>query len=415
MRIAFVVGDVGIISGGFNVIIEYATALQRRGHDVVIAAKDRSRAPAWHPRLAGIRVTEVAALGEETFDFAFATWWLTFFELSRVRSAVYGYLTQSLESRFHPEPHLKLLNRCTYALPLMMVTEAGWLAQLIRDVQPAARVLCIPNGLSRDYFPCLESPPERGGPLRVLVEGPWSVPFKGVPETFAALKRARAAGVPLETGWLTVEAGGGRRRSLTGGPIEIHERIPLDQVRHVLQRYDVLLKLSHVEGVYGPPLEMFSQGGTAITYTVTGSDEYMVHGYNGLLLEPHNHRQIVAYLDLLARRPEYLTTLRRNALATARRHPDWETSGTTLADALEALAAQRWTNAEVRPALAALSVVTDRWLEDVRRLDQLGGSVRSLGDAVRRLKASAPGRVAKRALSGSLGARLSARLRSVLQ
>ncbi len=414
MRIAFVVGDVGTISGGFNVIIEYATALQRRGHDVVIAAKDRSSASVWHPQLAGLRVTEVATLGEETFDFAFATWWLTFFELSRVRSTVYGYLTQSLESRFHPEPHLKLLNRCTYALPLLMVTEASWLAELIRMVQPAARVLCIPNGLSRDFFPCVESPPERDGPLRVLVEGRWSVPFKGVPETFAALKRARAAGVPFEAGWLTVDAGGARP-SLSGGPVELHERIPLDQVRHVLQRYDVLLKLSHVEGVYGPPLEMFSQGGTAITYTVTGSDEYVVHGYNGLLVEPYNQRQIAAYLELLARRPKYLSTLRCNALATARRHPDWETSGAMLVDALESIAAQRFTNAEVRPALAAFSAVTDRWLDDVRRLDQLGGSVRILGDAVRLLKASAPGRAAKRAMSGTLGARLSARVRSVLR
>jgi glycosyltransferase involved in cell wall biosynthesis len=415
MRIAFVVGDVGTISGGFNVIIEYAAALQRRGHDVVIAPKDRSTVPTWHPRLAGLRVTEVAALGEENFDFAFATWWLTYFELSQLRSAVYGYLTQSLESRFHPEPHLKLLNRCTYALPLLMVTEASWLAELIRAVQPAARVLCIPNGLSRDYFPCLESPPERRGPLRVLVEGPWSVPFKGVPETFAALERARATGVPFEVGWLTVDAGGRKRPSFAGRPIELHERVPLDQVRHVLQRYDVLLKLSRVEGVYGPPLEMFSQGGTAITSTVTGSDEYMVHGHNGLLVEPYNERQIAEYLGLLASRRRYLATLRRNALATARRHPDWEASGAALADALEALAAEGWTNAQLRPALGALSALADRWTEDVRRLDQLGGSVRVLGDAVRRLKASGPGRAAKRILGRPLHARLSSRAKRRLR
>jgi hypothetical protein len=248
--------------------------------------------------------------------------------------------------------------------------------------------------------------------LRVLVEGPWSVPFKGVPETFEALKRARTEGVPFEAGWLTLDAGGAER-SVGGVPVEIHERVPLDRVRNVLQRYDVMLKLSHVEGVYGPPLEMFSQGGTAITYTVTGSDEYIVHGHNALVVEPHNRRQIVRYLDLFAKRPNYLMTLRRNAVATARHHPSWEASGSTLAGALEALAAERWTNAELRPALGALSALADRWLEDVRRLDQLGGSVRAVGDAVCRMKASSVGRAAKRALAGSVRGRIHSRVKGL--
>lgn len=407
MRIAFIVGDLRTISGGYNVIIEYAAALERLGHEVCLLTKDRAAPPAaWHPGLRGLRIRYVGDAADERFDFAFATWWLTFFELSRVRSKVYGYLNQSLESRLHPEPHYKALSRSTYALPLLMVTEARWLAEFIGMVQPAARVLYVRNGLSRERFPPVDAPPERDGPLRVLVEGPWGVAFKGVPETFEVLRVASARGVRLEVGWLTSDAGGARP-TVGGARVELHERVPIDRVRQVLRRYHVLVKLSRVEGMYGPPLELFSQGGTAITTTVTGSDEYVVHGHNGLLVEPCNRSQVVRYLELLDRDPELLSALRRNALATARSYPDWERSGAELAAGLEAIQREGWSNADVRPALAALSVVGTRWLEDV------GGPAGHALRRLQRLKDSAPYRAAKRVLPDALRGRVRAYLAGV--
>lgn len=399
MRVAFIVGDVATVSGGSSVIFEHAAALQRRGHEVHLLAQrhDAAAAP-WHPRLATLPVRAVSDAADERFDFAFATWWMTVFDLFRVDAAVYGHLTQSLEARFHPEPWFKLLNRCTYALPLLTITEAAWLAELVRMVQPAARVLHVPNGLSREWFPCVAAPPRRDGPLRVLVEGTWRVPFKGVPETFEVLEQAHAAGVRCEVGWLTVDAAGARP-TVGGRPVAVHERVPMAGVKDVLRRHDVLLKLSRVEGVYGPPLEMFSQGGTAITYTVTGSDAYVVHGHNGLLVEPFNRGQIVRYLELLDRGASVLEALRRNALETARRHPGWEESGGALADALERIHAEGWSNASLRGPLAALAAVEDRWLDDVARLRQLGGSPRLVLDAVRQAKASAPAQLLKRTLA----------------
>jgi hypothetical protein len=54
----------------------------------------------------------------------------------------------------------------------------------------------------------------------------------------------------------------------------------------VYRSCDDILKLSLVESMFGPPLEMFHCGGTAIVYNVTGHDEYIVHGRNALVAEP---------------------------------------------------------------------------------------------------------------------------------
>src|SRR5262249_56640068 len=92
---------------------------------------------------------------------------------------------------------------------------------------------------------------------------------------------------------------GGLLPAVGGEPFNIFEKLQIWEVRRVLRDFDVLLKLSRVEGVFGPPLEMFSQGGTAICSAVSGSDEYMMHGRNCLLVDRLNERRAVRYLALL--------------------------------------------------------------------------------------------------------------------
>ncbi|WP_052517540.1 glycosyltransferase [Archangium violaceum] len=392
MKIAFLAGDIGNISGGANVIIEYAWRLQALGHEVVLVTHQpvRLSPTPWHPRLPELRFQSFTEAARERFDFAFATWWLTWFDLWRLDSAVYGYLNQSLESRFHAEAHLKHLNRITYSLPLLFVTEARWLADFIRTVQPGGQVLYVRNGLSREHFPCVEAPAPRTGPLRVLVEGPWGIEFKGVAETFALLEEARGR-VDFEVGWLT-SSGGGQTPVVGGRPVQVYERLPIDRVRHVYQRHDVILKLSRVEGMFGPPLEMFSQGGTAITYTVTGSDEYMVHGENSLLFPPHDRRRLTNYLRVLSASPAYLERLRAGALRTARAFPDWEASIGLLEGELRRLHHEGLRNDHLRPALEAVATLKEHWLDEVRHVTEValdaGPGERLLLDRYRRLKRS---------------------------
>jgi hypothetical protein len=51
--------------------------------------------------------------------------------------------------------------------------------------------------------------------------------------------------------------------------------------------------------MFGPPLEMFHCGGTAIVYDVTGHDEYIRHGVNSLVVERDNELQVVDWLKKL--------------------------------------------------------------------------------------------------------------------
>jgi hypothetical protein len=118
---------------------------------------------------------------------------------------------------------------------------------------------------------------------------------------------------------------------------------------------DVVLKLSRVEGMFGPPLEGFHMGATCVTTEVTGHDEYIEHGRNALIADWDDQTGTTRQLELLAKDRRLLHELRCNALATARGWPDWSRSTQFMALALQRIAASK----EPDAARAAAAMMAD--------------------------------------------------------
>jgi O-antigen biosynthesis protein len=166
------------------------------------------------------------------------------------------------------------------------------------------------------------------------------------------------------------------------------------EMADLYKRTDVVLKLSSVEGMFGPPLEGFHGGATCVVTPVTGHDEYVEHGFNGLLTDWEDLRGTARQLDLLARDRELLHFLRSNALETARAWPDWEQSTQFMAAALLTI------GRESPPSSPAASA---RLLADLRGgIEIYHGQLRERVDFARRahrferrvarLRSSRPGR-----------------------
>ena len=182
---------------------------------------------------------------------------------------------QSIESRFYGESSddrwAQPLAELTYTFGIPIVTIAAWM-QVYLAFRHRAPAFLVRNGVRKDIYtpfgPALAE--RRPGHLRVLVEGPVSIPMKNVD---AAIRLARAGGA--DEVWLMTGFG-------TGGAVapadRVFERVNMEVTPLVYRSCDVLLKLSQVEGMYGPPLEMFHCGGTVVTYDVTGHEEYVVDG-----------------------------------------------------------------------------------------------------------------------------------------
>lgn len=337
MKILFILGSLAI-SGGHYVVLQHAEHARAAGHEVTLAVLygDSHAPPAWHPSLATLKLVHVGdsrEVGSELFDIAIATYWRTALELHRFNARQYVYFVQSIESRFYDESQVRMraLVERTYGLGLPGITEATWIQGHLEHHYGSAYLLAH-NGIRKASYSeeGAAHAPRIPGAMRVLVEGPFGSFIKNTARTVRVAARSRAN----ET-WL-----------LTSSDVSwypqvkrVFSRVPIDRVAEVYRSCDVVVKLSFVEGMFGPPLEMFHCGGTAVVYDVSGHDEYIVHGSNALVAPMHDEAAVVTHLNRLCDDPQLLAQLKEGARATAAAWPDWPEASDRFLMHVEALLA----------------------------------------------------------------------------
>jgi glycosyltransferase involved in cell wall biosynthesis len=331
VNVGFLLNDLHL-SGGVSTVVEHARRLtDRHGWRVALVLVREPDVPDWQYRkLSGLPVLTLEQAGTELFDVVVATWWETTSSLFALDAHRYAYFVQSLEERFYlPSQHADRLGAAvTHDLPVTYITEARWIAQALEEGRRGVRCFYVRNGVDKDLFAPLEEIEVRlAGPLRILVEGRADVWFKGVGEALSAVGKMREARhVTLVAPDRSGIAEDGADRVV--GPLS-HE-----EMAELYSETDVVLKLSRVEGMFGPPLEGFHRGATCVVTPVTGHEEYVVHGWNGLVADWDDPRGTGRLLDLLARDRRLLHYLRTNALETARAWPSPEQSSDFMAGAL---------------------------------------------------------------------------------
>ncbi len=331
LRICFVLSRLGP-SGGERVALDHARLLAREhGHQVTIAIVEQSP-PAG--RDGQLELAALADLREREFDLALATWWRTALSLFELRARRRAYFTQNLEERLYRPGDVERVGAlATQSLPLAIVTEAAWLAELLQELQPRRVPRHVANGIDKRLFAIPEHPPQHDGPLRILIEGSSALWFKGVGDALDAVAAMRR---PRHVTFVGPDPPDDPRGLIdrTLGPQ------PYDAMPTVYDDADVLLKLSRVEGVFTPPLEGFHRGATCVVTPVTGHDEYVAHGVNGLVADWDDPHGTARRLDLLAADRTLLHELRTGALTTARGWPSSERATAAMDAALRAIAAE---------------------------------------------------------------------------
>jgi O-antigen biosynthesis protein len=373
VRVAFIVNDLQL-SGGVGVIVQHARQLSAiDGWDVTLVLAREQEGPSWHgyEHLPHLHVRSREQALAEHYDVAVATWWETTFTLFELSAERYAYFVQSLEDRFYLADQAERLGAAlTLDLPVAFITEARWIRDTLAGLRPDAPCHVVPNGIDKHVFaPLQEVPPSTSPVLRVLVEGSPSSWFKHV---HSAIDAAAAMREPHH---VTVVCGD---REALGEVVadEIVGPLSHPEMADLYGRTDVVLKLSSVEGMFGPPLEGFHRGATCVVTPVTGHEEYVEHGVNGLLTDWGDLRGTARQLDLLARDRELLHYLRAGALRTARAWPSWEQTSPLMAQALLSIR-------EDPPPTAAAS--TARMLADLRGgLEIYHGHLRERADFARR-------------------------------
>jgi glycosyltransferase involved in cell wall biosynthesis len=310
------------ISGGTYVIFEHAIRAMKCGEDIYILTEEEIEEErlAWHHEAKNLFWITYDELENYHFDVAISTWWKTNYSLHLVDAKSYIYFVQSIESKFYPEfeKPLQQLVESTYALNLPTITEATWIKEYLEKEYGNSVYLAF-NGARKDLYHADVIPVEKRdeGKLRVLVEGPLAVSFKNVEKTISLCKKSEADEI-----WLLTSS----KVERYNGVDRIFSQVPIEEVGAIYSACDVVVKLSYVEGMFGPPLEMFHCGGTAIVYDVTGHDEYIKHNINAIVVARDDEDMVIKSINKLKNDKVFLNNLKINASQTAKEWISWEES-----------------------------------------------------------------------------------------
>ncbi len=320
MKVVFLLGSPDI-SGGTYVIFQHALKCLEKGCDVTIVTDEEvtDKRLDWHKEAKKLCFKKYADVKDEVFDVAIATWWRTVYNLPLVNAKTYFYFVQSIESNFCREDEvvLRRLIDATYTLPIPIITEATWIKDYLKENYGTTATL-VKNGIRKDVYTLDgEKYPKDKDRFRVLIEGPVDIFYKNIPNTVEIVKKSKADEI-----WLLTSSAIDSYK----GVDKVFSKQPITEVAKIYRSCDVLVKLSLVEGMFGPPLEMFHCGGTAVTYKVSGWDEYLEDGYNSLLAEMNDEDKILEHINRLYDDRDLLEKLKRNAIKTAESWQNWNAS-----------------------------------------------------------------------------------------
>lgn len=267
------------ISGGIAVVFQHANRLLEKGYSVKILSLNNKNNGSWFPnqKVEIIPYREAKKiLQSEKIDILIATSCSTAFTVDMAKARRKIYFVQSDESRFFPEnPKLCEIIKKTYTLPIEYMTEAKWIQKWLKD-EFGHESHYVPNGIDLELFKKVEPIVPKSNKLRILIEGSINVPFKGMDDAHAAVKNL---GCEL---WIVSNNGKPKKDWKYN---KFFESVPYGKMNEIYSSCDIFLKMSRVEGFFGPPMEAMACGCAVVVGKVTGFDEYIKDDYNALVVE----------------------------------------------------------------------------------------------------------------------------------
>lgn len=277
MKIVYVITS-NLLCGGHIIVLQHVTRLAKRGHDVFICILDetipaKATSFSWFPNF------DCAVVHPKNFpdevDICIATFWDTLIQVLKLPAKQKVYFVQSDETRFYDDLIMKNWVVLTYLCNIHFMTEAKWIVDWL-EVNFGHQAAYIPNALDPNIiYPDQPIAVKREDKLRILVEGTIDSPFKRVKE---AIEACQGLGCEI---WCVSNGG---KPSTEWKVDRFFYKVDFNQMRKIYSSCDILVKLSSVEGFFGPPLEMMACGGVCVVSDVTGYDEYITDEYNALVI-----------------------------------------------------------------------------------------------------------------------------------
>lgn len=275
-KIAYIIPGTGI-SGGVAIVLQHVNRLLERGYDVMLISQDSNELIDWFPN------NKVGIIGHKTecsylldnIDILVATGWTTAPTMDMMHAKRKVYFVQSDERRFVDDEGTRAIIGETYKIDCEYMTEAIWIQRWLKE-EFGHDAHYVPNALDEKIIHETDPIIEKSHRKRVLIEGPINTPFKGMDDAYSAIK-------DLDCEIWIVSSNGKPPKKWKHD--RFFESVPIHEMKEVYSSCDIFLKMSRIEGFFGPPLEAMACGCAVVVGKCTGYDEYIIDGENALVVE----------------------------------------------------------------------------------------------------------------------------------
>ncbi|XEC93767.1 glycosyltransferase family 4 protein [Paenibacillus tarimensis] len=313
-----------VLSGGIKNVLEQASRLTERGHEVHVFALGEK--PDWISLNANFRrfanYSQMLRILKTLDAFKIATWWNTAAVVMNSCDPRQGgcgiplYLVQDIEESYysgHPEMQERV--KLTYGFPMHLLTIAEWTEKQLagRFGRQASNV-----SIAVDLELFKPNRTDNYDPHRIVACNRGSQPLKGYSITEQAVREVHRL-IP-QSSFVTY---GVEDRLIADIPHR-HLFKPDDQaVASLFADCGVFVQTSYHEGFGLPILEAMACGAPVVTTKAEGNEEFCRHGWNCFLADKGDTEQVTRGIVRVLSDRAFAEEIARNGRATALKY-NWE-------------------------------------------------------------------------------------------
>ena len=304
--IVYVLPGTGI-SGGIAIMLQHVQwLLKLEKYNVFLFSLDNRQNISWYPdHLPIVTLNNIELL--KNIDILIFSGWQSVISALKIDAKRKIYFVQSDERRFFDDEKTKKIVHQTYEIDFEYMTEAIWIQKWLKE-EFNHNAYYVPNALDQKFFYKTNPLIPKTDKPRILIEGAIAIPFKGVNKAYQAVKD-----LDCEI-WFVSNSG---KPDPSWRFDKFFEKVPFEEMRQIYSSCDILIKMSSIEGFFGPPMEAMACGCSVVVGKCTGYDEYIQHDYNALVVENYDISAAKSAIESIIKNPQLKQKLIDNGYITS--------------------------------------------------------------------------------------------------
>lgn len=312
------------ICGGSKIILEYANRLAKKGHKITIMSYDEE--PTWlklDRNIEFIQLEEDEQIEDNIpeCDLVIPTSWKNIYQAVNFGKAPVTFFEQGGSHIFEVENLSKgkynTVKSRMEIVPFIHTVSEFSKEKIKQNYNKDSEVIC--NAIdSKIFYPRKNINNIEKNKIDITIIGSEGFKFKNINETLEVIRNLKRKYEIINLNWISQDQPKVNKEKAIVNPKQI-------EIGNILRNTDIFICNSEYESFCLPALEAMTCGAAVITTDNGGIRDFVIDGFNALVVKKHNLQELTEKIELLINDIELKQNLMKNGIETSKKFT-WEES-----------------------------------------------------------------------------------------